>query len=83
MRAIVKQLGRNTRVFELSPFGLRLVDGLVSLLDTLHLNPGIRRPSQMNIDKPCSSEKIKREMGWEPIYSLDQSIVDSVEGDEA
>ena len=83
MRAIVKQLGRNTRVFELSPFGLRLVDGLVTLLDTLHLNPGIRRPSQMNIDKPCSSEKIKREMGWEPIYSLDQSIVDSVEGDEA
>jgi dihydroflavonol-4-reductase len=83
MRAIVKQLGRNTRVFELSPFGLRLVDGLVSLLDTLHLNPGIRRPSQMNIDKPCSSEKIKRKMGWEPMYSLDQSIADSVKGDEA
>jgi len=83
MRAIVKQLGRNTRVFELSPFGLRLVDGLVTLLDTLHLNPGIRRPSQMNIDKPCSSEKIKRKMGWEPMYSLDQSIADSVKGDEA
>jgi dihydroflavonol-4-reductase len=77
-RAIVKQLGRNTRVLVLSPFGLRLADGLVSLLDTLHLNPGIRRPSQMNIDKPCSHEKIKHEMGWEPNYTLDQSIADSV-----
>jgi nucleoside-diphosphate-sugar epimerase len=76
-RTIVKQIGKTTRVFALSPFGLRLVDGLVSLLDILHLNSGIRRPSQMNIDKPCSYEKIKREMGWEPMYSLDQSIADS------
>ena len=59
-RAIVKQLGKTTRVFPLSPFGLKLADGLVALLDYLHLNPGIRRPSQMNIDKPCSHEKIKR-----------------------
>jgi nucleoside-diphosphate-sugar epimerase len=54
------------------------MDKFVSLLDILHLNPGVRRPSQMNIDKPCSHEKIKREMGWEPIYSLEQSIADSV-----
>ena len=79
-RAIVKQLGKTTRVFALSPFGLRLADTLVSLLDTLHLNSSIRRPSQMNIDKPCSHEKIKHEMGWEPIYSLDQSIADSARG---
>jgi len=82
-RATVKQLGKTTRVIVLSPFGLRLADGFVSFLDTLHLNPGIRRPSQMNIDKPCSSEKIKRKMGWEPMYSLGQSIADSVKGDEA
>jgi dihydroflavonol-4-reductase len=82
-RAIVKQLGKTTRVFALPPFGLRLADGLVSLLDTLNLNPGIRRPSQMNIDKPCSHEKINREMGWEPTYSLEQSIADSVNGGKA
>ena len=76
-RAIVKQLGKTTRVFALSPFGLRLADSLVLLLDILHLNSSIRRPSQMKIDKPCSYEKIKREMGWEPAYSLDQSIADS------
>jgi dihydroflavonol-4-reductase len=79
-RAIVKQLGKTTRVFALSSFGLRLADALVSLLDTLHLNSSIRRPSQMNIDKPCSYEKIKREMGWEPTYPLDQSIADSARG---
>jgi nucleoside-diphosphate-sugar epimerase len=77
-RALVKQLGRNTRVFALSPFGLRLADGFVSLLDVLHLNPGIRRPSQMNIDKLCSYEKIKSEMGWEPTFTLEQSIADSI-----
>ena len=82
-RAIVKQLGKTTRVFPLPPFGLYLADALVSLLDILHLNSRIRRPSQMKIDKPCSHEKIKREMGWEPTYSLDQSIADSVRGDES
>lgn len=76
-RAIIKQLGRNTRVIVLSPFGLRFADGFVSLLDALHLNPGIRRPSQMNIDKPCSYEKIKHEMTWEPTFTLEQSIADS------
>ena len=77
-RVIIKQLGRNTRVFVLSPFGMRLADGFVSLLDALNLNPGIRRPSQMNIDKPCSYEKIKSEMGWEPTFTLEQSIADSI-----
>jgi dihydroflavonol-4-reductase len=77
-RAIVNHLGKTTRVFPLSPFGLKLIDGFIALLDTLHLNPGIRRPSQMNIDKPCSYEKIKTEMGWEPQYTLDESIRDSV-----
>lgn len=77
-RAIIKQLGKETRVIPVSPFGLKIADSLVALLDVLHLNSAIRRPSQMNIDKPCSHEKIKNEMGWEPKYSLDQSIKDSV-----
>lgn len=77
-RGIVQKLGRNIRVFPLSAGGLRLVDGIVALLDLLRLNPGLRRPSQMNIDKACSHEKITREMGWEPQYPLEQSIADSV-----
>ena len=77
-REIIQHIKKDLRVVVLSPFGLSLMDGFISLLDFLHLNPGVRRPSQMNIDKPCSYEKIKREMGWEPTYSLEQSIVDSI-----
>ena len=77
-REVVKHIKKDLRVVVLSPFGLSFMDGFISLLDFLHLNPGVRRPSQMNIDKPCSHEKIKREMNWEPAYPLDQSIMDSV-----
>ncbi len=77
-RAVIKALGKNTRILRLSPAGLRLADELVALLDVLNLNPGLRRPSQMNIDKPCSYEKIKTEMGWEPTFTLEESIRDSV-----
>jgi len=77
-QAIVKHLEKKTRVFPLSPLGLKLADNLVALLDAFNLNPGIRRLSQINIDKPCSHEKIKSEMGWEPNFTLDQSIADSV-----
>jgi nucleoside-diphosphate-sugar epimerase len=77
-RSIVAALGKKTPVLPLSPAGLKIADGVVALLDVLNLNPGLRRPSQMNIDKPCSHEKIKREMGWEPKFTLDESIRDSV-----
>lgn len=77
-REIVKHIKKDLRVIVLSPFGLSLMDKFVSLLDILQLNPGVRRPSQMNIDKPCSHEKIKNEMGWEPSFTLEQSIGDSI-----
>jgi len=79
-RLVVDSLGKSTRVLPLSPAGLKLADGLVALLDVLNLNPGLRRPSQMNIDKPCSHEKITAEMGWEPSFTLEESIRDSVRG---
>ncbi len=77
-RAIVKYMGQSKMVFALSPAGVQIADGLVALLDMAGLNPGVRRPGLINIDKPCSSEKIRIEMGWSPAYSLDQSIKDSV-----
>ena len=77
-RAIVKYMGQRKTVFALSTAGVQIADGLVALLDMAGLNPGVRRPGLINIDKPCSSEKIKTEMGWVPAYSLDQSIKDSV-----
>lgn len=77
-RTVVRHLGKKTRVVRISPLGLGMADGLVALLDALHLNPGIRRPSQMNIDKRISSYKIRSEMGWDPQFSLNQSVADSV-----
>jgi nucleoside-diphosphate-sugar epimerase len=79
-RLVVDALGRKTRILRLSPGGVKLADRLVALLDMLNLNPGLRRPSQMNIDKPCSHEKIKTEMGWEPAFTLEESIRDSAHG---
>lgn len=77
-RAIVKYMGQKKTVFALSPVGVQVADGLVAMLDLAHLNPGIRRPGLINVDKPCSSEKIRTEMGWVPSYSLDESIKESV-----
>lgn len=77
-RSIVKYMGQKKTVFALSPVGVQVADGLVAMLDLAHLNPGIRRPGLINVDKPCSSEKIRTEMGWVPAYSLDESIKDSV-----
>lgn len=77
-KLIVKCLGKTTQVVPLSAFGLKVIDALVALLDKINLNPGIRRPSQMNIDKPCSYEKIKSEMGWEPKFTMEQSIMDTI-----
>jgi dihydroflavonol-4-reductase len=77
-RMVVNRIRPNARVVTLSPFSLRLADKFVTLLDALRLNPGVRRPSLMNIDKLYSHEKIRREMNWEPTLSLEQSIADSV-----
>ena len=59
---------------------VRLLDVALWVLDMLKLNPGIRRFSEMNVDKPFSNEKIKRELGWEPALTLEQSVADSVNG---
>jgi len=82
MLAFVKKAlqasGRNPLIFSVSGPGVRLLDALLWIMDLLKLNPGIRRPSEMAVDKALSFEKIRREMGWEPAYSLEQSITDTV-----
>ena len=70
-------LGKKAWVIPLSGRGVRLMDAFLWVLDLLKLNPGIRRLSELNVDKAYSWEKINREMGWEPSYTLEQSIADS------
>jgi nucleoside-diphosphate-sugar epimerase len=79
-QAALKALGKRALILPLGSAGIRFLDGLLALLDMLRLNPGIRRLSEMNVDKPCSSEKIRREMGWEPAISLEESLADTLKG---
>jgi dihydroflavonol-4-reductase len=79
-RQTLELTGRKNIVVPVSGGFVRLVDAALWLLDLLKLNPGLRRFSEMNVDKPFSNEKIKREFGWEPQFTLEQSIKDSVRG---
>ena len=79
-RQTLELTGRKNIVVPVSGGFVRLVDAALWLLDLLKLNPGLRRFSEMNVDKPFSNEKIKREFGWEPQFTLEQSIKDSVCG---
>lgn len=77
-RLTLRLAGRKTLLLPVSGVFVRPLDAAVWLLDRLRLNPGLRRISEMNVDKPFSNEKIKRELGWQPRFTLEQSIQDSV-----
>ena len=79
-KAALKAAGKNPLLFPVSGPGVRTLDAILWIMDLLKLNPGIRRPSEMAVDKALSWEKIQRGMGWEPQYTLEQSIADSVPG---
>ena len=80
VRTTLKVAGKNPFIFPVAGPGVRLLDAILWVMDLLKLNPGIRRPSDMVVDKALSREKIKFEMGWEPAYSLEESIIDSISG---
>ena len=81
-RLAVNAAGKKVPIWQFSRRGLRALDGVVHLLDKLKMNPGIRLPSEMAVDKSYSSEKIRQEMGWQPSYSLEEAIYYSVTGEE-
>ena len=77
-KIFLRQMNRKALIIPLGQRGVQILDAVLAMLTALKLNPGIRRLTEMNIDKPCSSEKIFREMGWQPSFSLEQSIRDSL-----
>jgi len=77
-RQTLELAGRKNIIVPVSGGFVRVMDAALWVLDVLKLNPGLRRFSKMNVDKPFSNEKIKRELGWEPAFTLEQSIADSV-----
>jgi nucleoside-diphosphate-sugar epimerase len=74
---VLQSVRRKAWIIPLSGRGVKVMDAFLWLLDMLKLNPGIRRLSEINVDKACSYEKIRREMGWEPMLTLEQSVRDS------
>jgi nucleoside-diphosphate-sugar epimerase len=79
-RQTLQLAGRKNIIVPVSGGFVRLLDVALWVLDVLKLNPGIRRFSEMNVDKPLSNGKIIREMGWNPALTLEQSIADSING---
>jgi dihydroflavonol-4-reductase len=75
-RRVLRVLGSAAVVFPVPHGWLRAGDAAIAGLDRLRLNPGLRRPSDLNVDKAYSSDKIRRELGWVPAYSLEQSLRD-------
>jgi nucleoside-diphosphate-sugar epimerase len=78
VQTVLRTMRKKVKIIQLSNRSIGIMDGFLRLLDRLGINPGVRSLTEMNIDKPCSSEKIRQEMGWEPSISLEQSIRDSV-----
>jgi nucleoside-diphosphate-sugar epimerase len=78
VQTVLRTMRKKVKIIQLSNRSIGIMDGFLRLLDRLGINPGVRSLTDMNIDKPCSSEKIRQEMGWEPSISLEQSIRDSV-----
>ena len=76
-RSVAQAMGKPARILPLSGGLLRLGDAGLALLNALHLTPGIKKLSALDRDKAYSNEKIRREMGWEPRYTLEQSLADS------
>ena len=77
-RQALRLAGKKNLLVPVSGGFVRLMDAMLWILDGLNLNPGLRRFSEMDVDKPFSNEKIKRELGWETRLKLERSIADSV-----
>ena len=77
-RQVLQLAGKKNLLVPVSGGFVRLLDAMLWVLDVFKLNPGLRRFSEMNVDKPFSNKKIKNEMGWEPTFTLEQSIADFV-----
>jgi dihydroflavonol-4-reductase len=77
-RAALKVIGWQRPVFILPSVAIRLADGILALLTSLRLNPGMRSLAAVNVDKVYSTEKIRHALGWMPAYSLEQSLKDAL-----
>ncbi|MDX1379361.1 MAG: NAD-dependent epimerase/dehydratase family protein [Anaerolineales bacterium] len=74
VKTVLRIMEKKALIVPLSNWGIKFFDGVLQALDKVGFSPGVRSLAQMNIDKACSTDKIREEMGWEPTFSLEQSI---------
>jgi nucleoside-diphosphate-sugar epimerase len=74
INTVLRVMEKKVLIVPLSNRGIKVMDGFLQVLDKVGLNPGVRSLVQMNIDKACSTEKIREEMNWEPSFTLEQSV---------
>ena len=77
-RLALRATGSRAPVFPAPRSLIRAADAAMAGLAWLRLNPGIKPISELNVDKAYSSQKIRRELGWAPMYSLEQSLRDTL-----
>ncbi|MBN2043750.1 MAG: NAD-dependent epimerase/dehydratase family protein [Anaerolineales bacterium] len=77
-RLALKIMDRNVPVYPVAGGMLKIGDKIVSLLDWLRLNPGVRPLTAINVNKAYSNQKICTELGWSPWYTLEQSLADTL-----
>lgn len=76
-RLALQALGSRAKVVAVPDGLVWLGDRMVDALDLLRINPGMRRISELNVDKAYDTDKIQRELDWKPAISLEQSLTDT------
>ncbi|MBK8986588.1 MAG: NAD-dependent epimerase/dehydratase family protein [Chloroflexi bacterium] len=78
MKMLLTGMGKKAPVFPVPTFLLNLYDFFVWLLDLLHINPCFKKSKGFHVDKAYSTQKITRELGWRPTYSIEHSLHDTI-----
>lgn len=78
MKMFLTDMGKKAPVFPAPNILLNVFDFVVWLLDMLHINPGLKKSKGFHVNKAYSTKKITLEMGWQPKYSLEQSLHDTI-----
>jgi dihydroflavonol-4-reductase len=78
MKMMMTFMGKKVPVFPVPKALLTLFDWAVWLLDGLRMNPGLKQSKGFNVDKAYSTQKINGELGWQPKYSVEQSLHEAI-----
>jgi dihydroflavonol-4-reductase len=77
---LIKLMGRKARVWAVPKGLITAGDGLIETLNFLHINPGWKKISDLNVDKAYSNRKAREDLLWEPTYTIEDSLQAILDG---